>query len=59
MSIAPYVIAKEMYETICARGKVTGHRRMHGIFLLEEPIPLYRPHYTIAWSNSVRGLGTE
>jgi hypothetical protein len=22
--------------------KVTGHRRMHGIFLLEEPIPLYR-----------------
>jgi hypothetical protein len=22
--------------------KVTGHRKMHGIFLLEEPIPLYR-----------------
>jgi hypothetical protein len=22
--------------------KITGHRRMHGIFLLEEPIPLYR-----------------
>ena len=22
--------------------KVTGHRRIHGIFLLEEPIPLYR-----------------
>jgi hypothetical protein len=22
--------------------KVTGHRRMHGIFLLEEPVPLYR-----------------
>ncbi|MGA9149595.1 MAG: hypothetical protein WBZ36_03375 [Candidatus Nitrosopolaris sp.] len=22
--------------------KVTGHQRMHGIFLLEEPIPLYR-----------------
>ena len=22
--------------------KITGHRKMHGIFLLEEPIPLYR-----------------
>jgi len=22
--------------------RVTGHRKMHGIFLLEEPIPLYK-----------------
>jgi hypothetical protein len=25
-----------------SKKKVTGHRKMHGIFLLEEPIPLYR-----------------
>jgi hypothetical protein len=39
MKIIRRLIEKALELTI---KNVTGHRRMHGIFLLEEPIPLYR-----------------
>jgi hypothetical protein len=36
------IIRRLIDKAILSITNVTGYRRMHGIFLLEEPIPLYR-----------------